>query len=283
MGLDRRTFLQQAALALVSVGSTEAGINLLSKNTRFARWLQPYVETLAQTTSRKLALLVGINEYSQKGHLHGCINDVELQKELLIHRFGFKAQDICILSDREAYNQLGHWLENLNFVFYGVELILLTLFVFHLIVGIAIRLEAKRSRPLAYNQIKSVGTPSKQSLSSRSMAITGVIILFFLVWHIMSFKFGTYYLTTVNGVPMRDLSRLVIEKFHNPLYTFGYVAAIALLGLHIRHGFWSAGQSLGVLEGRNSSWVYQMSLIFAVLMTVGFILVPLAIYFNFIG
>lgn len=102
MRLDRRTFLQQAALALVSVGSTEAGINLLSKNTRFARWLQPYVETLAQITNRKLALLVGINEYPQKGHLHGCINDVELQKELLIHRFGFKAQDICILSDGEA-------------------------------------------------------------------------------------------------------------------------------------------------------------------------------------
>jgi hypothetical protein len=102
MGLDRRTFLQQAALALVSVGGSQVGIDLLSRNTWFARWLKPYVETLAQTTDRKLALLVGINEYAQKAHLHGCINDVELQKELLIHRFGFKDRDICILRDREA-------------------------------------------------------------------------------------------------------------------------------------------------------------------------------------
>lgn len=102
MRLDRRTFLQQAALALVSVGGSEVGIDWLSKNTRFARWLKPYVETLAQTTNRKLALLVGINEYSQKSHLYGCLNDVELQKELLIHRFGFKERDICILRDREA-------------------------------------------------------------------------------------------------------------------------------------------------------------------------------------
>jgi hypothetical protein len=103
MGLvDRRTFLQKAVLALVSVGGSEVGIDLLSKNTCLAKWLQPYVETLAQTTNRKLALLVGINEYAQKAHLHGCINDVELQKELLIYRFGFKDRDICILSDREA-------------------------------------------------------------------------------------------------------------------------------------------------------------------------------------
>lgn len=198
---------------------------------------------------------------------------------VLLHLLG----NLLILSDREAYNQLGHWLENLNFLFYGVELILLILFVFHVVVGIAIRHQAKRSRPLAYNQIKSIGTPSKQSLSSRSMAITGVIVLGFLVWHLASFKFGTYYLTTVNGVPMRDLSRLVIEKFHNPIYTFGYIIAIALLGLHLRHGFWSTWQSLGILEGRNSSWVYQMSFLFAVLITVGFSLIPLAIYFSLIG
>lgn len=102
MGLDRRTFLQQAALALFSIGASEAGINLLSKNPRFSRWLQPYIETLAQTTNRKLALLVGINEYSQKTRLYGCVNDVELQKELLVHRFGFKPQDVHILTDRQA-------------------------------------------------------------------------------------------------------------------------------------------------------------------------------------
>ena len=102
MRLDRRTFLQQAALALVSVGVSETGINLLSKNSRFAGLLKPYVETLAQTTNRKLALLIGINEYSEKARLQGCINDVELQKELLIHRFGFKPQDIRVLTDRQA-------------------------------------------------------------------------------------------------------------------------------------------------------------------------------------
>jgi succinate dehydrogenase / fumarate reductase, cytochrome b subunit len=191
--------------------------------------------------------------------------------------------NFLIISDRQAYNQLGNWLESLNFLFYGVELILLTVVVLHIVVGIAIRIQSQQARPLAYHQFKSAGVPSKQSLSSRSMAITGVIIMFFLVWHIASFKFGTYYSTTVNGIPMRDLSKLVVEEFHNPVNTFGYLGAILLVGVHLRHGFWSAWQSLGVLNGNNSTWIYQISLLLAIVITLGFTIIPLTIYFGIIG
>ena len=102
MGLDRRTFLQQIGLALFSLGVSETGISLLGKNDRFAPWLQAYGQTLAETTNRKLALLVGINEYPKNNRLNGCVTDVELQKELLIHRFGFLPQDIVTLTDRQA-------------------------------------------------------------------------------------------------------------------------------------------------------------------------------------
>lgn len=42
-----------------------------------------YGKVLAQSTPRKLALVVGINQY-QSQPLDGCINDVELQRHLLI-------------------------------------------------------------------------------------------------------------------------------------------------------------------------------------------------------
>lgn len=48
-----------------------------------------YAKVLAQNTPRKLALLVGINQYPGALELQGCVNDVKLQQELLIHRFGF--------------------------------------------------------------------------------------------------------------------------------------------------------------------------------------------------
>ncbi|MDJ0648411.1 MAG: caspase family protein [Xenococcaceae cyanobacterium MO_188.B19] len=102
MGLDRRTFLQRAGLALFSLGVSETGISLLGSNNRFAPWLQAYGQTLAQTTNRKLALLIGINQYTKNKELKGCVTDVELQKELLIHRFGFLPQDILTLTDQQA-------------------------------------------------------------------------------------------------------------------------------------------------------------------------------------
>jgi hypothetical protein len=62
----------------------------------------------AQSTPRKLALLVGINAYPQDGlfpPLQGCVNDVDLQYHLLVHRFGFQAQDILTLTDTQATRQ----------------------------------------------------------------------------------------------------------------------------------------------------------------------------------
>ncbi len=102
MGLDRRTFLQQAGLAWFTWGTTEAGISSLLSNNHLAASINSYQQTLIQPTNRKLALLVGINRYPYHDHLTGCLMDVELQRELLIHRFNFNPSDILTLSDRQA-------------------------------------------------------------------------------------------------------------------------------------------------------------------------------------
>ena len=72
-------------------------------------------------------------------------------------------------------------------------------------------------------------------------------LLVFLVVHLWTFKFGTYYETTLDGEPVRDLARLVTEKFQSPWYAFGYTAIMLLLALHLRHGVWSSLQSLGAM------------------------------------
>lgn len=95
MGFSRRTFLQKAGLALLTLGVNDGLLPYLP-------WLRRYDRTLAQTTARKLALLVGINEYPQGLELAGCLTDVELQQELLIHRFGFNPKDIITLTGQQA-------------------------------------------------------------------------------------------------------------------------------------------------------------------------------------
>ncbi len=100
MGLDRRTFLQQAGLAWLTWGATDAGILSLVDNSRLFALAKNYQQIAP--TNRKLALLVGINRYPYHDRLSGCLMDVELQRELLIHRFGFNPSDIITLSDRQA-------------------------------------------------------------------------------------------------------------------------------------------------------------------------------------
>ncbi|MEO0870185.1 MAG: caspase family protein, partial [Cyanobacteria bacterium J06642_11] len=86
----RRHFLQLAGSTLASIGLSQ---------TDFLRQSEQYGKVLAQSTPRKLALLIGINEYNQPvNDLYGCVNDVELQRQLLIHRFGFNPTDIMTLT-----------------------------------------------------------------------------------------------------------------------------------------------------------------------------------------
>ena len=100
MGIERRTFLQKVTLGLLALGASEAG--LMSLGNQRLPWFDSYFKALADNTSRKLALLVGINSYPNTTNLQGCLTDVELQRELLLHRFGFNQQDILTLTDTQA-------------------------------------------------------------------------------------------------------------------------------------------------------------------------------------
>ena len=93
--IKRRQFLQITGSALATLGLSQLQIQQQGDH---------YGRILAQDTPRKLALLIGINHYNYKKwfSLAGAVNDVNLQKELLKHRFGFKEQDIVTLTDREA-------------------------------------------------------------------------------------------------------------------------------------------------------------------------------------
>lgn len=102
MGLDRRTFLQRATLALLTLGISETGLSFASKPSWAAPSVLEYLRNLTQPDARKLALLVGINQYPSSNNLSGCLTDVELQRELLIHRFGFNPSDIVTLTNQQA-------------------------------------------------------------------------------------------------------------------------------------------------------------------------------------
>jgi len=93
MSLTRRELIQR--VGLLSAGLWASDIPLVHR----------YQRALAQSTPRKLALLVGLNQYSRTVNvpaLKGCVTDVELHRELLVHRFGFRPSDVLTLTNEEA-------------------------------------------------------------------------------------------------------------------------------------------------------------------------------------
>ncbi len=89
--IKRRHFLQAAGTTLATLGLSQLDFLTQADRTH---------QTLAQPGSRKLALLIGINAYrGEFPELFGCLSDVEMQYQLLRHRYGFNESDILTLTD----------------------------------------------------------------------------------------------------------------------------------------------------------------------------------------
>lgn len=209
------------------------------------------------------------------------ITGIALTLFTVIHLVG----NLSLLSSNyDTFNIYAEKLASLGVLLYIAEIGLVAFFAVHAIVGISIFLRKKAARPVDYSVYASAGSASKQSFSSRSMIITGTILLAFLVFHIVSFKYGPGvaegYVSTVDGHEIRDLRRLVYEKFSNPLYAFGYPIVMILLGVHLRHGIWSGLTSLALVKPKLSSVVYSIGGVIGGLIALGFIILPLAIYFG---
>jgi len=83
---------------------------------------------------------------------------------------------------------------------------------------------------------------------------------------------------------VRDLSKLVFETFNQQyegaiFYVIGYVGIMILLGFHLRHGIWSALQSLGAMNKKLVPVIYAVAGTIGILIALGFLVLPIYIYF----
>ena len=178
----------------------------------------------------------------------------------------------------DPFNKYSHFLISFGWIIIVAEFILIAILVFHMISAISITIGKRKARPIDYDKKASAGSPSKKTIASSTMIYTGVLIFVFLIIHLKTFKFGPYYTTTVDGVEMRDLHKLVMEVFQNLGYGIWYVATMIFLGFHLRHGFWSAFHSLGAHHPRYTPIIYSVGIILAIVLAVGFIGIPIWIY-----
>jgi succinate dehydrogenase / fumarate reductase, cytochrome b subunit len=148
-------------------------------------------------------------------------------------------------------------------------------FVLHVFKAVTNWAANRRARPGDYQVKKNAGHTSRKGLSSTTMIVSGTLTFIFVVLHLNTFKFGAWY-ETASGV--RDLHRLMIEVFSNPVYVGGYVVSMVLIGMHLRHGIASAFQSLGVSHPRYTPGLVKLGTAVALLIGGGFAIIPVLVF-----
>ena len=99
----------------------------------------------------------------------------------------------------------------------------------------------------------------------------GVIILLFVVYHILDLTTGTVNPDGVPGRGLRQRGRRLRPRWY---VTLVYTLAVVALGFHLRHGIWSALQTLGRTSGPTSARYKAVALVLAVVLIAGFLSVP---------
>lgn len=187
------------------------------------------------------------------------------------------AGNLLFLAGPDAFNEYSHALVS-NPLVYLAEAGLLVVFLLHVAKTVGGVLANRSARPQPYaatRWAKSKNPKSRKSLASTTMIVTGSLMAFFVVSHLLTFKFGPVY-QTPGGV--RDLYRLQVEIFSHPAYVAFYLAAMAVIFFHLWHGLSSAAQSLGV---DHPAWTPRLLVLGRVLTAAiagGFFMLPIATF-----
>jgi succinate dehydrogenase / fumarate reductase cytochrome b subunit len=191
---------------------------------------------------------------------------------VLSHMLG----NMLILVSADAYNKYGHGIVTSG-ILIPAEIVLTLAFVVHVIMAVLLTIENRKARGSRY-AVTPAGDKGG-TLASRTMAIQGSLVLAFVILHLITFKYGTYYETTVNGVTMRDLHRLVVEVFHQPGYVLWYCVALIVLGFHLRHGVGSIFQSFGLKNDHYAPMIQKIAIAYAAIVILGFLSQPFYVFF----
>lgn len=180
----------------------------------------------------------------------------------------------------EPFNHYAHFLESLahGMGIYVAEVGLAAIFLLHIISAVSVAWGDKRAaRRIDYRYSENAGGKSRKTIASETMIFTGGLLLLFVILHIRLFKFGR---AEVTEDGMKDLYSVVVANFQSPTFTAFTVVAMIMLGFHLRHGVWSAFQSLGLANDRYLPLLSRIALLLAILLTAGFIAIGVFMYIS---
>jgi succinate dehydrogenase / fumarate reductase cytochrome b subunit len=189
----------------------------------------------------------------------------------------------------EAINRYGDFLQHTMKEFlWPIRAVMLTLVVLHFWSASRLTLENRAARPVGYAQ----WNPTAASYASRTMFMSGLIIAFFIVYHILHYTAlvqvggvdlanADAFKTTVGGKEVHDIFKMLIVGFNKPLVSIFYVIAVGLISLHVCHGVEALFQSLGLKSPGYNKTVKCFANAIALFLFVGYSSIPVAILLGY--
>ncbi|AJE84548.1 succinate dehydrogenase [Streptomyces albus] len=191
---------------------------------------------------------------------------------LVVHMMG----NAKIFFGADDFNEYGHWLRVVGEPFlhrmWGLwiaRVVLLTSVILHAVCAYQLSRRDIKARPQKY-----VHKKARMSYATRTMRWGGVILGLFIVWHILDLTTGTVHPDGFeDGKPYQN----VVDTFSTWYGNVIYIVAMLAMGMHVRHGFWSAAQTIGVGSRTRERVLKATANGLALILTVGFISVPVAV------
>jgi succinate dehydrogenase / fumarate reductase, cytochrome b subunit len=193
-----------------------------------------------------------------------ALTGVLLSLFVLGHMLG----NLQVYQGAQAIDDYGKLLRKEPALLWTARLGLLAAVGLHIWAYIALTRKNLQARPQGYREKKL----REASYASRSMTLTGPLILAFIIYHILHMTTGTVHPSFEEGAVHHNLVTGLTG-----LAGVIYIIAMVMLSFHLWHGVWSMLLTLGLPEGRYQSLGRTLATVFTVLVTVGFISVPLAV------
>jgi succinate dehydrogenase / fumarate reductase, cytochrome b subunit len=181
----------------------------------------------------------------------------------------------------EYINRYGHFLQSAPELIWPARIGLLFLVVLHIISAIKLSQENKAARPVAYHHYEVVAA----SYASRTMLMSGLIILAFIIYHLLHYtvQVRSINLTNQNFADFTDLQqrhdvyRMMVVGFKQPLVSLFYIIGVGLLCLHLSHGVSSMFQSLGWKNKYYGRFLDRFARIISWVIFLGYVSIPVSI------
>jgi succinate dehydrogenase / fumarate reductase cytochrome b subunit len=190
---------------------------------------------------------------------------------LFLFVIGHLLGNLQVFDGPDRLNAYGRFLKNLGELLWIVRIVLLAAVGLHIVATVQLALRNQKARPVGYKVKKWVNS----NYADRTMYWSGPIVLAFVIFHLLQFTAG--YIHPESQFIEGDVYHNVVAGFQVWWVSAWYIFSMILLGFHLRHGLWSMFQSVGINHPRHTPALQQAALWIAILITAGYISIPIAV------